>query len=123
MSSYRSQNLFGSGPHRFSLARQGELTVPAYVLNGSGSGSLLMGGIELDVVITGRLTASSQSALWSLRDAITAMFTQPPTPGTLIDQYGRTWTNMTFITFQELDRTDRGRTVSLGYKAVFRRIA
>jgi len=103
-SSFKSLNLFGSGPHRFSLGKQGELYLPAYVVGGSGSGTSLIGPLELDVIIVGRLVAS-------------------PTPGTLIDLYGHTWTNMSFLTFQEMDRVDRGRVWSVAYKAIFRKIA
>ena len=122
MSSFKSLDLFGSGPHRFATAKRGELAVPAYVLGGSGSGSTILGPIELDIIITGRLTATSDAALWSLRDAIIAQSTHPATPGTLTDNHGRTWTDMTFLTYQEQDRTDRGRVTSIAYKATFRKL-
>jgi len=79
--------------------------------------------LELDVIIVGRLVASGESALWTLRDAVKAQLAHPPTPGTLIDLYGHTWTNMSFLTFQEMDRVDRGRVWSVAYKAIFRKIA
>ncbi len=123
MSSFKSLDLFGSGPHRFSVGKRGELAVPAYVLGGSGSGSTILGPIELDVIITGRLIASTEANLWALRDAAAAQAGHPPSPGTLIDNHGRIWTSMTFLTYQEQDRTDRGRTVSIHYKATFRRLA
>lgn len=123
MSSFNSIDLFGSGPHRFSIGKRGELAVPAYVLGGSGSGSTVLGPIELDITVTGRLIATSDAALWTLRDAITAQATHPPNPATLIDQHGHAWTGMALLTFQEQDRTDRGRSISLGYKALFRRLA
>ncbi len=123
MSSFKGANLFGSGPHRFAIGKQGELAVPAYVIGGGGSGSTLLGPIEPEVTVTGRLVADSESALWALRDAITAQLSHPPTPGTLTDQRGHTWTGMTFLTFTEGDRTDRGRTASVMYKAVFRKLA
>jgi hypothetical protein len=123
LSSFKSLDLFGSGPHRFSMSKRGELAVPAYVLGGTGSGSTVLGPIELDITITGRLVATSESALWSLRDAVIAQAGHPPSPGTLVDQHGRTWTGMTFLTYQEQDRTDCGRVVSIGYKAVFRKLA
>ena len=64
----------------------------------------------------------SDSALWTLRDAVTAQLIDPPTPGTLIDEHGRTWMGMSFVGYVEEDRVDRGRVVSIGYEAVFRRM-
>jgi hypothetical protein len=121
MSSFKGLDLFGSGPHRFHLAKQGEDVVPNFVLGAGGSGSTPVGPIELDVIVTGRLTAASESALWSLRDAITAQLADPPVPGTLIDSHSRTWTDISFITYEEADRADRGRTWSIEYTATFRR--
>ena len=86
-----------------------------------GPGSVPLGLLELDVIVTGRLVAASESGLWFFRDAIVAELMHPPTAGTLIDLHGRTWTGMSFITYQEADRTDRGRVVSMAYTAVFRR--
>lgn len=121
MSTYKTLNLFGSGPHRFALEYQGQLVVPKLRLGIQLSGSGWLGIEELTVRIAGRLVASSQSALWALRDAIAAQLIEPPTPGTLIDNSGRTFTQMSFISFEEADRTDRGRAFSLAYTARFRR--
>ena len=121
MSSFKGIDLFGSGPHRFHLAKQGEDVVPNFVLGSGGSGSTSVGPIELDVIVSGRLVAASESALWALRDAVTAQLADPPDPGTLIDNHGRTWTDMSFITYEEADRTDRGRATSIEYTATFRR--
>ena len=121
MSSFKSLDLFGSGPHRFHLAKQGEDVVPNFVLGGGGSGSTPVGPIELDIIVRGRLVAATESALWTLRDAITAQLADPPTPGTLIDNHARTWTDMSFITYEEGDRTERGRAWSIEYKATLRR--
>lgn len=121
-SSYKGLNLFGSGPHRFALRAQGELVVSLLSLGNPTSGSVALGPLELDVVVTGRLIAASDAALWTIRDAITAQFSPPLEPGTLIDHHGRTWTNMSFFRCEPGDRTDRARMVSLSYQAVFRRI-
>jgi hypothetical protein len=125
-SSYKSFNLFGSGPHRFAVRTQGLFTPSNTAINGSPTpGSTVLGPLELEVVVTGRLVAASESALWTLVDAITAQLVHPnpaTTPGTLIDEHGRTFTGMTFITFTPEDRTDRGRVHSLAYEALFRRL-
>lgn len=120
-SSFKAKDLFGSGPHRFALGRQGSLVLSNLAMGLYSSGSVPLGLLELDVIVTGRLIAQSESGLWYFRDAIVAELLNPPTPGTLIDLHGRTWTNMSFITYQEADRTDRGRLHSMAYTAVFRR--
>lgn len=121
-SSYNGIDLFGPGPHRFALARQGESVVANYVISASPpNGSTAQGAIELDVIIRGRLTAASESALWTKRDAIRAQITDPPALATLVDHHGRGWSDMSFIEWIENDRTDRGRVVSIGYTARFRK--
>jgi hypothetical protein len=121
MSSFKSLNLFGSGPHRFAAEFQGSLVVPKLRLGIQESGSGWLGLEEFTLVVTGRLVASSQSALWALRDAIVAQLIDPPTAGTLVDNSGRSHANMSFIGFEEADRVDRGRVWSVAYTARFRR--
>jgi len=118
-STFKNLGLFDSGPHRFAVLKQGQLVVPELSQGIPDSGSLYLGPLELKIVVTGRLVAASETALWALRDAITAQLLHPPTPGTLIDHYGRTWTDMSFSAFEPADRTDRGRTWSLAYTATF----
>lgn len=120
-SSFKGLDLFGSGPHRFALGKQGQLALSGIALGAFVPDSTPLGLVELDITVTGRLLASSESALWTLRDAIVAQLLHPPTRGTLIDLHGRTFTNMSFITYTEADRTDRGRVLSVSYSAVFRR--
>ncbi len=122
-SSYKSLDLFGSGPHRFAVRAEGELVVSVLSLGTPASGSVALGPLETEVIIAGRLIAASDAALWTIRDAITAQFAPPLSPGTLVDHHGRSWSDMSFIRFEPGDRTDRGRMVSLAYRAVFRRIA
>lgn len=121
MSSYRGLDLFGSGPHRFSFPRRGQLVILDFQLGFSGAGSTAMGLLETDVIVRGRLVAPSDAALWTLREAIIGQIDDPPAPGDLIDHRGRVFSGMSLITFEEEDRTDRGRTVSVAYRAVFRR--
>lgn len=123
MSSFKSLDLFGSGPHRFSLSIQGEEVVPNYILGSGDHGTSPVGPLELDVTVTGRLVAASESALWALRDAITAQLADPPVPGTLTDEHARSWTDMSLITYQEHGPPDRARTHSIAYTATFRRFA
>lgn len=120
-SSFKSLDLFGSGPHRFAVARQGQAITSELFDSPPEPGSHYRGPVELEITITGRLVAASESALWTLRDAITAQLLDPPDPGTLIDLHARSWTDMSFVAFAPGDRTDRGRTVSLSYQAVFRK--
>lgn len=118
--SYKNLGLFSSGPCRFMVGKQGILTLPAYITGGSGAGSVIVGTLELEVIVTGRLVASSEAVLWQLRDALTSQLTNPPVPGTLIDHHGRSWENVSLVTIQWAEQTDRGRLHSIEYKCVFR---
>ena len=89
-SSFKGHNLFGSGAHRFMMARQGELAPLNLSIGVFDANSSALGLVELEVHVRGRLVASSESALWALRDAVTAELIHPPTPGTLADLHGRT---------------------------------
>lgn len=120
-SSFKSLPLFSSGPHRFAVEMQGQLVVPKLRLGIQMSGSGWLGLEEPTILLTGRLVASTESALWALRDAITAQLVEPPVAGTLIDNAGRSFAQMSFISFTPSDRTDRGRVFSLAYTARFRR--
>lgn len=121
-SSFKGNDLFGSGPHRFSQGRQGQVMVSWISLGTVQPGTVALGLTELDVTVNGRLVAPSEAALWTLRDTIVAELEESPTPGTLVDLHAHQWTDMSFIDFQEGGRTDRGRVWSMGYTAVFRRI-
>ena len=121
-SSFKGADLFGSGPHRFGQGRQGQVMLSWISLGTVQPGTVAIGLTELDVTVTGRLVASSEAALWALRDAVVAEFEESPNPGTLVDQHGRSWAGMSFIDFREGDRTDRGRVCSIAYEAVFRKI-
>ncbi len=121
-SSFKSKDLFGSGPHRFAQDRQGQLMISWISMGSLQPGTVALGLTELDVIVTGRLVASSEAGLWTLRDAVVAELQETPTTGTLVDLHGHQWADMSFIDFREGDRTDRGRVWSMAYEAVFRKI-
>ncbi len=125
-SSFKGHDLFGSGPHRFAVGKQGPFVFSLSALGTPSAESVASGFVELDVTVRGRLVAASESALWTLRDAVTAELIDPPVKGTLVDSRGHSWADMSFITFVEEDRTDRGRPstptqTTVSYTAVFRR--
>lgn len=123
-STFNGIGLFNSGPHRFAAGPQGESMVNNYLIGASPShGTTAQGALELDIVVSGRLIATSESALWTLRNAVAAQLTHPPATASLVDHHGHTWTGMSFIEFKEENTTDRGRQWSVAYKALFRRIA
>lgn len=121
MSTFKALSLFDSGPHRFAVDREGQALLSELFDFPPQSGSRYVGLFELRIIITGRLIASTESALWSLRDSVTAQLLDPPEPGTLIDHHGREWPDMSFVRFTPGDRTDRGRQHSLAYTATFLR--
>ena len=119
--SFNTQPIFSSGPHRFRELTRGEYVLVNARVNPFSAGSSPVGPLELAVTVTGRLVAASEADLWTLRDAVTAQLTDPPTIGDLIDDNGRTWESMSFTTFTPSDRTDRGRQTSLAYTMTFLR--
>ena len=119
-SSWKGDDLFGSGPHRFSLSRRGFLLAPDSSSFDPTPVLFEYGALEWDVFVTGRLVSPTEAGLWTLRDAIQASLDAKGL-GTLIDLHGRSWLNMFFARIEWDDRTDRGRAVSVGYVARFHR--
>lgn len=119
-SSWKGVNLFGSGPHRFAVTRRGFLLAPDFTSSDPTPVLFEYGPLEWDVLVTGRLIAATDAALWTLRDAIQTSLDAKGL-GTLIDLHGRSFASMFFsrLTFGEV--TDRGRVVSIGYVAQFHR--
>jgi len=117
-------DLFGSGPHRFELAAQGQAEIPpgetfSQQVQPSSTWTQL-GLMGVSVRVRGRLVAASESGLWQLRDAIAGMLTSPPTSGLLTDGLGRQWSGMRLVGYVERGPVARGRVWSVGYEAVFR---
>ncbi len=121
-SSFKGLDLFGSGPHRFHQGEQGQVLINGGVVGLFGPRTFAQGLRELEVFVTGRLIAQSELALWTLRDAITAQLLHPPAPGVLIDVHAHSWSDMSFVSLEEQDRTDRGREWTMGYVATFRKM-
>lgn len=121
MSSFKSIDLFGSGPHRTAVGPRGQLSWPNTRFDIYDPGTVPLGLVELDITITGRLVGATESALRTLRDAVAAEVLHPPTAGTLVDTTGRSWTGMSFVEYREEPVVDRGRAWSVGYTAVFRK--
>lgn len=121
MSSFKGDDLFGSVPHRFEVGRQGSRVVSYAAASGDPTvgGSFVSGDLELRITVRGRLVATSEPALWSLRDAITDEAASAAGPGTLADGRGRTWTGVRLLSFTPDGPVDRGRVFSVGYTAEF----
>ena len=69
-SSFKGEDLFGSGPHRFAMGKRGQLVVSSFALGGGDATSVYLGLLEMDITVRGRLQASTEAALWTLRDAV-----------------------------------------------------
>ncbi len=125
MSTFRNKNLFGSGPHVFSFGPRGLESQPQWRLLGDSfsPGSGVIGALELEIVVTGRLVAASEAALWTLREAVVAEASPTLMGGTLLDNSGRTFLDMRLASYEETGGVVRGRAWSIGYAARFRRFA
>lgn len=119
-SSWKGDDLFGSGPHRFSLSRRGFLLLPDASSFDPTPVLFEYGALEWDVIVTGRLVSPTEAGLWTLRDAIQTSLDAKGL-GDLIDLHGRTWEDLFFSRLEWADRTDRGRHISVGYTATFHR--
>ena len=123
MSAFRGIDLFGSGPHRSVMLRRGVQTVFYADFNVGTPGTGPIGDLELAVVVRGRLVAATESALWTLRDAVTAETAFARGSGVLVDTRGRSFADVWFVRYEEFGTVDRGRVWSLAYEATFRRLS
>jgi len=71
-STFAGLSLFNSGPHRFAVGRTGRLVRGPFQTALELPYSTDEGPAELAIVQTGRLVASTSSALWALVDAARA---------------------------------------------------
>lgn len=128
MSSFRNVDFFGSGPHRFQMGARAQVVIPLWVVSGGGfddgTGSVLLGNKELIVTVTGRLTGTSESQLWTRRqDLVTeATFSTTTKKGTLVDNQGRSYADMVLVSYVEAGPVKKGRVWSMGYTATLRRV-
>ncbi|MEN0019374.1 MAG: hypothetical protein AAF747_00665 [Planctomycetota bacterium] len=128
---FKGQALFGTGPQRVRVSVQGHRVVSYSTIDFDPSrvDTELTGPEEVEVVVSGRLVAATEAALWALRDGIANAFepavfgkTGSPVPGVLASASGRQWADMTFVEYIEGDRTDKGRVWSIEFEAVFRKL-
>jgi hypothetical protein len=120
MTTFRSLELFASGPHRVTRGPRALSLVPNFQLGEPGAGTTLVGAMEWEVIVEGRLVASTRSALWALRDAFTDLITNEPETGLLELSDGREFEEMLLVSYTETGPVVPGRGWSVGYKAVFR---
>ncbi len=126
MSSFRGNDIFGSGPHRVTAPARQLLVIPRWVQFqqpfDDGAGSEVIGAKEQIMSVTGRLVAADEASLWSLRQVLAAEAELPEKQGELVDNDGRVWGGMTMISYEELGPVDRGRAWSVRYVATFRKV-
>ena len=126
MSSFRGNNLFGSGPHRFTGPARELVVIPLWVIQNTGfddaQGSAVLGEKERIIQVTGRLTAPDEPTLWSRRQAVAVEATMPQKTGDLIDNFAHTHPDMTMVSYEELGPVHRGRLWSIPYRATFRNV-
>ena len=119
---YDGDALFSSGPARGAIRPRGSESQPRGRSTGNNthSGTLPSGQLELEIVVTGRLVAATEAALWTLREAVADAAVFANGAATLVDDRGRSFPDMWFIEYAEGDRVEKGRVWSSGYTASFR---
>jgi hypothetical protein len=100
------------------MSRRGFLLAPDFTSDVPTPVFFEYGAYEWKILVTGRLVAADDSALWTIRDAIQGSLDAKGL-GTLVDQFGRSWPEMFFSRLTYGEETDRGRDVSLSYLAEF----
>lgn len=112
---------FASGPERFRMGRRGELTRGPFANPNTFPVSQSYGqDLELSFVQTGRLVNATAAGLWADVDAIVAR-AEAFTPATLVDTFGRSYSEMYMLSFTPEEAVDFGRAVSLAYSVFYLR--
>ena len=124
-SSFKGEDVFGSGPHEFFVGRVGRrvVSLAALARDSAVEGSGEFGDLELRVTVKGRLVAEDDAGLWALRDALAAESAYEVTGGVLEDGHGHEWAEMKLLTVDEDGAVARGRELSIGYTAEFGHLA
>lgn len=123
MSSFKGEGIFNSGPHRFEHGPIGTQTILQTALMKEIAGLSVLGAIERAIVVRGRLVAADAAGLAALVAAVEAQIDSPPKSGALVDNDGVSHADMSFVTFKRTGAPERGRAVTVGYEAVFVRLA
>lgn len=116
MSSFNGADYFGSGPHSFAQGPRGKQWARNVDLGTSDPGIQILGDHTPTVEVQGRLTAPDAAGLKALTDALEAA---AGSKGDLVDDSGRTWEEQTLIEIVYDGPSLAGRTVSIGYRALF----
>lgn len=118
---FNGSAVFGGGPLAFSEEAVAHALVSTFTIAGAGGGALTLGLRDVEVSVSGRFAASSLAALNTLRSGLRSLVTDPLTTGTLEDDLGGTWADMSLIRYDEHGPIERGRVWSVGWSAVFHR--
>ncbi|MFT3687067.1 MAG: hypothetical protein QM783_19450 [Phycisphaerales bacterium] len=116
MSSFNATDYFGSGPHTFTVGPRGQQWARSIDLGTPVAGIQTLGDHTPTIEVRGRLTAADATALNTLTGALEAA---AGTKGTLTDDSGRSWSDVTFVEIAYDGPPQTGRLISLGYRALF----
>jgi len=117
-STFAGLSLFDSGPHRFAVRTVGRYVGFPFEGGSAGTTIELFGQRELVITQTGRLVGPTDASVWQQFDDVRTR-AESATTGDLVDHAGRVWRDMTLVERRAGDRVDRGREVSLGYRATY----
>lgn len=112
---YKATAYFSSGPHRFRIGNTGRVLFPPFSPNNGGDVSVDVATRELRIFQTGRLTAATEAALWTLWTTLRAV-AEATSAGTLVLHSGKSFTDMHMVRFESMGPIDRGRLFSMPYE-------
>ena len=118
MSTFKSEPIF-PGPHTFHVGPAGSQLIPKTALGKEEPGHQVLGALETRITVRGRLVAPDPAALDALLAAVDAQLDSPPKSGTLTDNDGHEWEDVSFVSFTPKGPINKGRVCSLAYEAVF----
>jgi hypothetical protein len=116
MSTFAGADLFGSGPHTLSVGPRGKQWARSIDLGTPSAGIEVLGDHTTSIEVRGRLTAADTTALNAIAAALESA---AGSKGTLVDDSGRTWADLTLIEVVYDGPPQTGRLVSIAYRTLF----
>lgn len=120
MSSLNGSNLFGSGPHTFTVGGRALRHATHDQPGADGQQVTTLGRTARQFEQTGTLTADDLDALTQQLDAIEEALGEPP--AVLTDDFGRQWDDVILTTFRPQRVRRVGLRLAVDYRAFYEQV-